>query len=145
MTKIAATAAYRANTSQQSSQKKTGAAQELGKDAFLQLLVTQMRYQDPLNPQDNNAFLAQLAQFSALEQMQNLNSTVEKLLALQGDARSLAPAYLGLLVTALDENGQEVKGTVTAVEFAGGQTRLVINGKTFALENVLKVTKGGGA
>ena len=39
----------------------------LGKDAFLQLLVTQMKYQDPLDPQDNGEYLAQLAQFSALD------------------------------------------------------------------------------
>jgi len=45
----------------------------LGKDAFLNLLITQMRYQDPLSPLDNQAFVAQMAQFSALEQMQNLN------------------------------------------------------------------------
>ncbi|HHX74342.1 MAG TPA: flagellar hook capping protein [Firmicutes bacterium] len=143
MTNIAATTAYQARS--QGQQKKTGAARELGKDAFLQLMVTQMRYQDPLSPQDNSAFLAQLAQFSALEQMQNLNSTVEKLLALQGAARNLAPAYLGLVVTALDQNGQQVEGEVTAVEFAGGQTRLVINGKNCALEDVLKVTTGGEA
>ena len=44
----------------------------LGKDAFLQLLVTQMQYQDPLDPQDNGEYLAQLAQFSSLEQMTNV-------------------------------------------------------------------------
>lgn len=48
---------------------------ELGKDAFLQLLVTQMQFQDPLSPMDNTDMIAQLAQFSALEQMNNLNST----------------------------------------------------------------------
>ena len=50
----------------------------LGKDAFLQLLVTQMRYQDPLNPQDNAEYLSQLAQFSALEQMTNVSKGLEK-------------------------------------------------------------------
>lgn len=49
---------------------------ELGKDAFLQLLVTQMRNQDPLNPDTNTEFVAQLAQFSSLEQMQNMNATL---------------------------------------------------------------------
>ena len=49
----------------------------LGKDAFLQLLVTQMRYQDPLDPQDNSDYLAQLAQFSALEQMTNVSEGLE--------------------------------------------------------------------
>ena len=51
--------------------------QDLGKDAFLRLLVTQLNYQDPLSPMQNEAFVAQLAQFSALEQMQNINRNLE--------------------------------------------------------------------
>ena len=50
----------------------------LGKDAFLQLLVTQMKYQDPLDPQDNSEYLSQLAQFSALEQMTNVSKGFRK-------------------------------------------------------------------
>lgn len=53
----------------------TAPKQELDKDAFLQLLVTQLRYQDPLNPVDDKEFIAQMAQFTSLEQMQNLNKT----------------------------------------------------------------------
>ncbi|MDB5102708.1 MAG: flagellar biosynthesis protein FlgD [Fibrobacteres bacterium] len=52
---------------------------ELGKQDFLQLLVTQMRYQDPLAPQDNQQFIAQLAQFSSLEGTQNITKSVEDL------------------------------------------------------------------
>src|SRR5215510_3300 len=48
----------------------------LGKDSFLQLLVTQMNNQNPLEPQDNTAFVSQLAQFSSLESMQNLDGTL---------------------------------------------------------------------
>jgi len=48
-------------------------SQSLDKEAFLKLLVTQLQNQDPLSPMDNTTFLAQLAQFSSLEQMQNLN------------------------------------------------------------------------
>ena len=57
----------------------TKANDELGKDAFLQLLVTQMKYQDPLDPQDNSEYVAELAQFSSLEQMSNVAKTLEGL------------------------------------------------------------------
>ena len=60
-----------------STDSSTGAAgSALGKDAFLQLLVTQMQNQNPLDPQDNGEFVAQLAQFSSLESMQSLNASV---------------------------------------------------------------------
>ena len=59
--------------SSQQTEKKSGS--NLDKDDFLLLLVTQMQYQDPLQPTDNTEYVAQLAQFSELEQMQNLNST----------------------------------------------------------------------
>ncbi len=50
---------------------------DLDKDAFLRLLVTQLQNQDPLNPMEDREFIAQMAQFSSLEQMQNLNKTLE--------------------------------------------------------------------
>ena len=48
----------------------------LGRDAFLQLLVTQMSHQNPLQPQEDGAFIAQLAQFSSLEQLTNIDTTL---------------------------------------------------------------------
>jgi flagellar basal-body rod modification protein FlgD len=55
----------------------TGSLKELGKDEFMQLLVTKLQNQDPLDPMDDEAFIAELAQFSSLEQLQNLNSNLE--------------------------------------------------------------------
>jgi flagellar basal-body rod modification protein FlgD len=54
----------------------TGKDKSLGKDAFLQLLVTQLAHQDPTAPTDNTAFIAQLAQFSSLEQLSQINQTL---------------------------------------------------------------------
>ena len=59
----------------------SSAQSPLGKEDFLQLLVAQLSAQDPLNPMDSREFSAQLAQFSALEQMTNVNSTLEELVA----------------------------------------------------------------
>lgn len=53
-------------------------SQDLDRDAFLRLLITQLQHQDPLNPMDDRDFIAQMAQFSALEQMVNLNATFER-------------------------------------------------------------------
>jgi len=61
----------------------------LGKDAFMSLLVTQMQHQNPLEPQADGAFLAQLAQFSSLEQLQGINDNVSKLMTFMD---GLAPA-----------------------------------------------------
>ena len=54
---------------------------DLGQDKYLKLLVTQLRYQDPQNPLQNHEFAAQMAQFSALEQMTKMNSSMEKVIA----------------------------------------------------------------
>ncbi|MCA9730159.1 MAG: hypothetical protein KC729_20915, partial [Candidatus Eisenbacteria bacterium] len=73
----------------------------VSRDAFLQLLITQMRYQDPLSPMDNEAFLAQLAQFSSLEQMQQLNENFTNSMALaQSEANSSATGLIGRYVRA---------------------------------------------
>jgi flagellar basal-body rod modification protein FlgD len=115
--------------------------QELGKDVFLKLLVTQLRHQDPLNPQDNSAFVAQMAQFTALEQMQNLNQLLGRMLDLQAAAQ--APVLLDRWVTVQGEGGQQHSGRVQSVEYSAGKPWLVVDGKRYPLEAVQKVAAGG--
>ncbi len=69
--------------------KQTGNS-ELGKDAFLQLLITQLQHQDPTNPMDDREFISQMAQFSSLEQMQNMTKAMESLLASQQQTQMMS-------------------------------------------------------
>ncbi|HEX8586364.1 flagellar hook assembly protein FlgD [Pseudomonas sp.] len=72
----------------------------LGKDSFLQLLVTQMQNQNPLDPQDNSEFVAQLAQFSSLETMQNLSTSVDSISTMYQSSQALqASSLVGRSVT----------------------------------------------
>jgi flagellar basal-body rod modification protein FlgD len=89
---------------------------ELGKDAFMQLLVAQIKNQDPLNPTDSSESIAQMAQFSSLEQMQNLNTTMTNIYNYQTTNTLVSNAALiGKTVTALDSEGNTVTGKINAV------------------------------
>ncbi|EKT4465857.1 flagellar hook assembly protein FlgD [Pseudomonas putida] len=89
----------------------------LGKDAFLQLLVTQMQHQNPLDPQDNSEFVAQLAQFSSLEGITTLNSTVNSIAGALGSSQALqASSLVGRSVVV-----QNDKAVVDTAESFNGQ------------------------
>ena len=95
---------------------------ELDRNAFLNLLMTQLRHQDPLNPMDDRDFIAQLAQFSSLEQMQSLNSTFN---------RTQAFGMIGKHVMAISRNPVtgtpiEIAGRVDSVQIRAGEPWLVI-------------------
>lgn len=82
-----------ANSAYQTSNPSKSASQDtLGRDAFLNLLVTQLQHQDPTQPQADGEFLAQLATFSSLEQLQHLNDKIAALTALiEGPASTTTP------------------------------------------------------
>ena len=69
---------YEAHVAQQDMPDQSS---ELGQDSFLKLLVAQMQHQDPLNPQGNEEFIAQLAQFTSLEQLMGVNTALGDLYA----------------------------------------------------------------
>lgn len=83
---------------------------ELGKDAFLQLLVTQLQNQDPLNPTDNTEFVAQLAQFSSLEGITNLNTSMT---GMSESIASMEDMNTSSLI------GHYVKASASEFEYAG--------------------------
>ena len=132
-------AAYEASKAQE----KTGMAQDLDKNAFLRLLVTQLENQDPLDPQDNSEFVAEMAQFSSLEQMTNMNESLGKINTLVSnmDTSVLVGQLSSMIgkgldwdepVQTTDENGDPViiseplSGVITGVNVSDGTTRVVV-------------------
>lgn len=117
---------------------------QLGKDAFLQLMVTQMKYQDPLQPTDNTQFLAQLAQFTSLEQMTNISQTDNSMLTTMNSSQAMVQmsfehSLLGSNVSVTDADGNVVSGQVTAIKFDSGNPQLVINGQGYSLDSLTEM------
>lgn len=107
----------------------------LGKDVFLKLLVTQMQYQDPLDPMDNGEYLSQLAQFSALEQMTEVADNMEDVYTLIGnmDTSILVGQLTNMLGqqiqwTTTDSNGATTKheGIAKSVSISDGAPSLMV-------------------
>ncbi|WP_110953268.1 flagellar hook capping FlgD N-terminal domain-containing protein [Anaerosinus massiliensis] len=105
----------------------TTANNELGKEQFLKLLVTQMQYQDPLDPQDNSEYVAQLAQFSALEQMTNLNTAMSSV---------QANSVVGKGIIWTDAKNNTYTGVVSSVKYANGEAKLMVGNTEVDLSQV---------
>src|SRR5690554_6830841 len=97
-------------------------AQVLGKDDFLKLLITQLRHQDPMNPIEDKDFIAQLAQFSSLEQMQQLTTTMNTMMDSQQKLTALAQAtsMIGKVVEVFSHDEEHLYGKVSGVQFKSG-------------------------
>lgn len=113
------------------------ASSNLDKDTFLQLLVTQLKYQDPLNPTDQTQFLAQSAQFSTLEKMEVVAQQSAQAFAAQ--MAFGASNLVGRPVTYLDEGGQEVTGSVESVRFGATGPMLSVDGVEIAMNNLVSI------
>jgi flagellar basal-body rod modification protein FlgD len=116
----------------------TNTNNDVSQSQFLQLLVTEMKNQDPTQPVDQTQTLTQLAQFSELEQMTNLNSTMST----DGTYQQLSSnaALIGQTVTtAPTETAAGVTGTVSSVTFSNGAAYLDINGQTVPASSVTEV------
>lgn len=120
-------------------------SQQLGKQDFLNLLILQMRHQDPLNPMDNQAMLAQMAQFSSLEQMSNLNENFANANQISGfmDATRL----LGKDVDVFDPSSAPdspgvITSKVSSVSYgSSGPVLQLENGMAIGISDVVKVSE----
>jgi len=109
------------STQSTTSTTPASAQQTLGKEDFLRLLVAQLSAQDPLNPMDSTEFTAQLAQFSSLEQMTNINSTLEELVAAQqAMGNSSLISIIGKLVDVPGNSFEHTQGETTNLAYSLG-------------------------
>ncbi|HWJ80380.1 MAG TPA: flagellar hook assembly protein FlgD [Niallia sp.] len=108
---------YKAST------QNTGSS-SLGKDDFLKILVTQLQNQDPTSPMEDKEFIAQMAQFSSLEQMQNLNTTMSNFITLQTQANLIS---YGQFI------GQEVNWNKIETDKSGAETYVSGSGKVTSI------------
>jgi flagellar basal-body rod modification protein FlgD len=128
-------------TSSTSSTSSTTALQNptsiLGKDDFLKLLVSQLKYQDPLKPTDQSQFMSQMAQFSTVEGINNLQSTLQSMS--QGNAVSQAVGLIGKQVTWLQDDGTAATGSADSISTLDGAVTVHVGGTDVALADILKV------
>ncbi|MDE7225210.1 MAG: flagellar hook capping protein [Acetatifactor sp.] len=120
-------------TASQSSMKKTKSTSNGGmdKDAFLQLLVAQMKYQDPLEPTSNTEFVSQYAQFSQVEQLQNMAGSMDLQRASQ-----LVGQEVRVKTTNTSGDTNYVEGKVDYVAYENGKAYLSIGGNMYAMDDL---------
>ena len=112
------------------SSKKTSSS-TVDKDQFLQLLVAQLKYQDPLEPTSNTEYISQYATFSELEQMQNMSATLEL-----SRASSLVGQTVLMKVTDSSGNTTSVQGNVDYIVYENNKAYLSINGDLYSLDDL---------
>ncbi|MCH7690150.1 MAG: flagellar hook assembly protein FlgD [candidate division Zixibacteria bacterium] len=134
---------------------KTGSQQELGRNDFLQLLVTKLRYQDPLDPASDEDFVAQLAQFATLEQMEKISAGIESstqwdFLQMQSINNMMAANLIGREVKAdyrglyLQSDG-EVTINFSVDEYAEQVRFIITNGAGETVANFTRDSIGPGS
>ncbi len=112
-------------------------ATELDRDAFLKLLVTQLRYQDPLNPSDPSDFIATTAQFTTIEELQKMSeqTTANAL----NSSLTTAGALIGREIGVFDANGLTKTATVERAQVIAGKVHLVTADGDFTLDQIVEI------
>lgn len=109
----------------------------------MKILITQLQNQDPLNPMQDKDFIAQMAQFSTLEQMTNIEKSLENFLKSQEQNYMLqASMLIGKTVTFLDSNNEEKTAVVKSVSFKDGKTLFQLNNNensSIASSQIIKI------
>lgn len=121
-----------ASSTSHSTTADKGGSSSLDKDAFLQLLVAQMKYQDPLEPTDNTAYISQLATFTQLEETQNMQAALQEM---EGNALVGKQVILKVTSSVTGETSY-VTGQVDYVMHENNKTYLSVNDKLYSIEDL---------
>ncbi len=122
------------NTTSTKTSKEASSGSEVSKEQFLQLLVAQMQYQDPLEPMDNTEYVSQLATFTQVEELQNLASSMSNM-----QATDLLGKQVVIETTSTTGATTQVSGYVDYVQQKNGEMMLGINGNLYSVDDVLNV------
>ena len=114
----------------------------LDQDDFIKLLVAQMTSQDPMNPQSNTDFAAQMAQFTALEQSRAMSSALSDMRTEQQILQ--ANGMLGRTVTLQTDSQTIASGTVQGVQIVAGTPKIMVGGVSYDLSQVLTIAPAAG-
>ncbi len=120
-------------TSPVSSASTPSASSSISLQDFLKVLLTQLTYQDPLKPVDNQQFLAQIAQFTSLQQTQSINSNIQALVSNQAAQQSIG--LIGHTVNFTSDSGP-LSGAVTGIDLSGPTPQLSIRTSSGVLNGI---------
>lgn len=118
-------------------QKNTTGSTDLGQDAFLKLLIAQLKYQDPTNPSDGAEFLAQTAQFTQVEKLNELAKAQQDMVSAQ--LMLSASGMVGRSVTYPGPDGTPVTGVVTSAKLSGSNPTLRVGDMDVPLSSITEV------
>ena len=109
---------------------------QLGKNDFLKILAAQLQYQDPLSGGNNTEYIAQLAQFAALEQIQNLNNSITEMMYLQ--VLQYGSQLVGKTVT-INDGIHEFRGVVERINLQNGEISVIVNDSRYKLYQIEEI------
>ncbi|OYV92955.1 MAG: hypothetical protein B7Z73_04110 [Planctomycetia bacterium 21-64-5] len=127
-----------ASTAGPSTSSTTGGLTQLTPNDFLQLLITQLKNQDPLNPTNSDQMLQQISEIDNIEATTNLSSSLNSVATDQGF--QTASALIGKQVQGVDASGNPVSGTVDSASFTNGAASLTVGSQTMPLSSISSVS-----
>jgi flagellar basal-body rod modification protein FlgD len=122
-----------------SAASERGSNKQLGKDDFLKILLTQLQNQDPLQPMEDKEFIAQMAQFSSVEQLSNISTEISLMRQSLASVSGLIGKQVSWINTSSTGSDNLNSGVVEAIAMRNGQQFAMVNGESIALKDLVGI------